>query len=179
MIAEATSVASQTPRALHLPADGLPAGPNTSMRTLPRDPDARTSSQALARIVAANPDGLDVLLQPSPFEPSADFRLPDRPAHGLRLAAVVHDLIPLVFPERYLSDDRVRRRYRAATSALRRYDAILMISEKTMPGSDLAREQRRDCPDSGRQGDVTWPSWEGVSLSDPPASSTTRSLPSS
>ena len=98
---------------------------------MPRDPDGRTSSEALARIVAANPDGLDVLLQPSPFEPSADFRLPYRPAHGLRLAAVVYDLIPLLFPERYLPDERVRRRFHAAISALRRYDAILTISEWT------------------------------------------------
>ncbi|MGE5756432.1 MAG: glycosyltransferase [Planctomycetaceae bacterium] len=114
-----------------LPTDGLPEGPNTSSRTLPRDPGGRTSSEALARIVAANPDGLDVLLLPSPFEPSADFRLPDRPAHGLWLAAVVYDLIPLLFPERYLPDERVRRRYRAAISTLRRYDAILTISEWT------------------------------------------------
>jgi glycosyltransferase involved in cell wall biosynthesis len=114
-----------------LPMDGLLEGPDTSMRTLPRDPGGRTSSEALARIVSANPDGLDSLLIPSPFEPSADFRLPDRQSHGLPLAAVVYDLIPLLFPERHLPDERVRHRYHAAISALRRYDAILTISEWT------------------------------------------------
>ena len=65
-----------------LPTDGLPEGPNTSTWTLPRDPGGRTSSEALARIVATNPDGLDSLLILSPFEPSADYRIPDRPAPG-------------------------------------------------------------------------------------------------
>ena len=114
-----------------LPTDGLPKGPNTSTRTLPRDPGGRTSSEALARIVATNPDGLDSLLIPIPFEPSADYRIPDRPAHGLRLAAVVYDLIPLRHPARYLPNERLRRRYHATISALRRYDALLTISEWT------------------------------------------------
>src|SRR5271157_5420431 len=114
-----------------LPTDGLPKGPNTSTRTLPRDPGGRTSSEALARIVATNPDGLDSLLNPIPFEPSADYRIPDRPAHGLRLAAVVYDLIPLLHPARYLPNERLRRRYHATISALRRYDALLTISEWT------------------------------------------------
>ncbi len=114
-----------------LPTDGLPEGPNTSTRTLPRDPGGRTSSEALARIVATNPDGLDSLLILSPFEPSADYRIPDRPAHGLRLAAVVYDLIPLRHPARYLPNERLRRRYHATISALRRYDALLTISEWT------------------------------------------------
>src|SRR5207244_1077624 len=120
-----------------LPVEGLPEGPNTSMRTLPRDPGGRVSSEALARIVATNPDGLDVLLLPSPFEPRAELRLPDRPVHGLRLAAVVYDLIRLRFPERYLPDVRVRRQFSAALAALRRYDAILTISEWTR--SDCVR----------------------------------------
>ncbi len=68
---------------------------------------------------------------PAPSKPSADFRIPYLPAHGLRLAAVVYDLIPLLFPECYLPDARVRRRFHEAISALRRYDAILTISEWT------------------------------------------------
>ena len=114
-----------------LPTDGLPEGTNTSIRTLPRDPGGRTSSEALARIVATNPDGLDSLLILSPFEPSTDYRIPDRPAHGLPLAAVVYDLIPLLHPARYLPNERLRRRYHATTWALRRYDALLTISEWT------------------------------------------------
>ena len=114
-----------------LPAEGLPQGANTSTRTLPRDPGGRASSEALAHIVAANPDGLDALLLPSPFEPSVDFRIPERPVHGLRLVAVVYDLIRLLFPDRYLPDVPVRRQFHAAIAALRRYDAILTISEWT------------------------------------------------
>lgn len=56
-----------------LPTDGLPDGPNTATRTLPPDPDGRTSSKALARVVAANPDDLDVLLALSPFEAAGDY----------------------------------------------------------------------------------------------------------
>jgi glycosyltransferase involved in cell wall biosynthesis len=114
-----------------LPTDGLPEGSNTSTRTLPRDPGGRASTTALARVVDSNPDGLDVLLVLSPFEPCADYRLPDRPVHGLRLAAVVYDLIPLLSPERYLPNDRLRRQFHAALGALRRYDTILTISEWT------------------------------------------------
>ena len=113
-----------------LPTDGLPEGPNTSTRTLPRDPGGRTSSEALARIVATNPDGLDSLLILSPFEPSADYRIPDRPAHGLRLAAVVYDLIPLLHPA--LSTERAAAAPVSRDDlALRRYDALLTISEWT------------------------------------------------
>src|SRR5271157_970076 len=89
-----------------LPTDGLPEGPNTSTRTLPRDPGGRTSSEALARIVSTNPDGLDSLLIPIPFEPSADYRIPDRPAHGLRR------FCPRVNPEgapEYETDNQVDR----------------------------------------------------------------------
>ena len=68
-----------------LPTDGLPEGPNTSTRTLPRDPGGKTSSEALARIVSTNPDGLDSLLIPIPFEPSA--RLSDSGSTGARAAA--------------------------------------------------------------------------------------------
>src|SRR4051794_24781891 len=85
-----------------LPSEGLPVGPNTSTRTLPHDPGERAASGALDRIAATNPDALDILLIPSPFEPCAGYRLPQRRAHGLRMAAVVHDLIPLLHPGRYL-----------------------------------------------------------------------------
>ena len=91
-----------------LPADGLPEGTNTSIWTLPRDSGGRTSSEARARIVSTNPDGLDSLLIPSPSKPSADYRIPDRPAHGLPLAAVVYDLIPLLHPARYLPNETKR-----------------------------------------------------------------------
>jgi glycosyltransferase involved in cell wall biosynthesis len=116
--------------------EGLPwgeqfQGPNTSIRTLPRDPSGRISSDALARKVADNPDGLDVLLLPSPFERCIDFRTPERPVHGLPLVAVVYDLIQLRFSERYLPDERSRRQFHAALATLRRYDALLTISEST------------------------------------------------
>jgi len=114
-----------------LPTDGLSDGPNTSTRILPRDPGERTASNALARVVESNPDGLDLLLLLSPFEPSAQYRLPDRPVHGLRLGAVVYDLIPILSPERYLPVLETRRQYHAALASLRRYDTILTISEWT------------------------------------------------
>lgn len=45
--------------------------------------------------------------------------------------AVVYDLIPLVFPDRYLVDPHLRRRYLARLDLLRRADLLLAISEHT------------------------------------------------
>jgi glycosyltransferase involved in cell wall biosynthesis len=75
---------------------------------------------------------LDLLLLTLPFSEGA---LPRSPRRKPRLASIVYDLIPFLFPERYLSDPRRGEHYYQSLQTLRGYDALLAISEST----------RRDC----------------------------------
>jgi glycosyltransferase involved in cell wall biosynthesis len=116
-----------------LPTDLIPGGPNVRRRSLRRDP-ARGESrlgQTLDRIARENPDGLDLLLLLSPFEQAPGYSPPARPLGSLKLAAVVHDLIPFLFPERYLDDPGHAARSYRHLERLRRYDALLCVSEST------------------------------------------------
>jgi glycosyltransferase involved in cell wall biosynthesis len=67
----------------------------------------------------------------SPFEgPSLARMLP----HAIRLqgtpvAAMLYDLIPLIFPEQYLNDARHRARYRARLELVRGADVVTVLSE--------------------------------------------------
>src|SRR5262249_26862194 len=79
-------------------------------------------------------DGLDVLVVLSPFERWSHYTPPGRPAGGLRLAAVVYDLIPFLFPDELVVDPVLMRHYRVL-EGLKRYDTLLAISEAT----------RKDC----------------------------------
>lgn len=47
----------------------------------------------------------------------------------VRLAVTLYDLIPLIYPERYLTDAATRGRYRARLQMLRAADIVLAISE--------------------------------------------------
>jgi glycosyltransferase involved in cell wall biosynthesis len=49
----------------------------------------------------------------------------------MRLAVTLYDLIPDVFPERYLVDPGLRRRYRARLELVRAADLVLALSEST------------------------------------------------
>ncbi len=50
---------------------------------------------------------------------------------GMRLAVTLYDLIPEVFPDRYLADTGLRRRYRARLEVVRAADVVLAISQTT------------------------------------------------
>lgn len=106
----------------------LPAG-NASLRTLRfgKDPGQPTD---LERLTRQNPDHLDLLLLTCPLYPSPKYVVPPRPANNLRMAAVVYDLIPALFPGEYLRGDFARWYYRDL-QALRRYDGLLAISAAT------------------------------------------------
>jgi glycosyltransferase involved in cell wall biosynthesis len=70
----------------------------------------------------------------SPFELDVPISRcwPARAAtRGLRLAVTLYDLIPEVFPERYLADPGLRRRYRARLELVRATDLVLALSETT------------------------------------------------
>jgi glycosyltransferase involved in cell wall biosynthesis len=90
---------------------------------------------SLDDIVATNPDGLDLLCLTSPFDPFPGFVPPARPVHGLKLASVIHDLIPFAMPAEYQTNPAITRRWYQTADILRRYDLLLGISEAT----------RRDC----------------------------------
>ena len=93
-------------------------------------PDEGTVSQRMDRLVRTNPDGLDLFLVLSPFEPWNHYCPPAPPLNGLRMAAVVYDLIPFLFPpENYF--DTILMQYYRSLETLRRYDLLLAISDAT------------------------------------------------
>jgi glycosyltransferase involved in cell wall biosynthesis len=120
------------------PLDQLPAGPNAATRLIRPEP---TLGAAVAGLVRENPDALDVLIFLNPLELTPGYDLPPRPVSAsapggrtLVLTAVVHDLIPLVFPNDYLKSwpgPTMARRYRWALERLRQYDGLLTNSEAT------------------------------------------------
>lgn len=119
-----------------LPTDQIPITPNAVLRLVGPDPARGETlmAQAMERVVATNPDGIDVLLLLNPLELGYRYDPPARPFRGPKMVSVVYDLIPALFQEQYLHPDFVRR-YFQALARLRNYDALLAISEAT----------RRDC----------------------------------
>lgn len=79
---------------------------------------------------------IDVLLTGCFFLPhhgcGADYLLPGwLRRQAPRRLGIVYDLVPLLFPERYLARDRARRQYLDALGALRRSDHLFSISHAT------------------------------------------------
>ncbi len=117
-----------------LPTDMIPRGPNATLRNLKPDPHLRYT---LGRLVRENPDGLDALLLTNPLELNPGNDIPARPPRGAgipTLAAIVYDLIPLIFPEDYLRrwpGTLFARRYLWGLERLRTYDRLLAISDAT------------------------------------------------
>ena len=119
-----------------LPTDQIPTAPNAVVRLLRPDParGETTLAHAMERLTATNPDGLDVLLLLNPLEMAPGYDLPAKPLNGLKMVAVVYDLIPLLFQEEYFSrwpGPEFVRRYFQGLNRLRSYDALLAISEAT------------------------------------------------
>ncbi len=117
-----------------LPTDLLPAdSPSIDRRTLAPDPDRaeRTASARVDRLVRENPDQLDAFLVLSPFEARLAYDPPAPPREGPAMAAVVYDLIPLIFPEVHLARGRRGPWYDRCLRTVSRYDALLTISEAT------------------------------------------------
>ena len=91
----------------------------------------RSLSGATARLVAENPDRLDALLLTCPLENFQGY-LPPAPRGGrVRLAAIVYDLIPALYPEHYLQNPLIAEAYRRALAAIEQYDLLLTISAAT------------------------------------------------
>jgi glycosyltransferase involved in cell wall biosynthesis len=119
-----------------LPTDHIPVASNTVTR--PLRPDLARGELTLAhtmeRLAETNPDRLDVLLLANPLEMALGFDLPAKPLSGLKMAAVVYDLIPLIFQEEYFPKwpgPEWVGRYLQGLTRLRSYDALLALSEAT------------------------------------------------
>jgi glycosyltransferase involved in cell wall biosynthesis len=113
-----------------LPTGRIPEAPHAQLRRLGHDSDRLTAPQRVDRLARDNPDGLDVLVVLSPFELWSNYHPPARPANGLRLASVVYDMIPFLFAGEEAYDPVLARHYRVLED-LKRYDALLAISEAT------------------------------------------------
>ncbi len=120
-----------------LPVNSFPEAPNVEVVSLRPEPALGEFGigHVLDRLVRTNPDGLDALLLLNPFEQTPFYAPPARPLDGPAVVAVVHDLIPFLFPERYLKDPSHARPFYRHLEKLRHYDLLLTNSEAT----------RRDC----------------------------------
>ncbi|RUL82335.1 glycosyltransferase [Tautonia sociabilis] len=116
-----------------LPSDRVPDLGNTPRRLseIGTNEDDDAIRSRWDRIASHNPDRLDALLLLNPFELAPGFEPPPRVPGGVPIVAVLYDLIPLRFPDAYLADPGVRRRYEHRLDAIRRYDAFLAISGST------------------------------------------------
>jgi glycosyltransferase involved in cell wall biosynthesis len=115
-----------------LPAQRIPDAKGATVRWISQvsGSDVGTVTQRMDRLVRTNPDELDLFLVLSAFEPWDNYCPPSPPLNGLKVAAVVYDLIPFLFPAENHYDPILMRYYRSL-EALRRYDLLLAISEAT------------------------------------------------
>ncbi len=119
-----------------LPTDSIPTAPNAIVRLL--QPDAArgetTLSHAMERLTATNPDALDVLLLLNPLGPSSGYDLPANLSNGLKMVAVVPELMPLFSQDESLARSTgsvLATRSFLGLNRMRKYDALLAISEAT------------------------------------------------
>jgi len=105
--------------------------PNTNMS------DLSPAVSAVAGMMRANfyaSLGADVLLVTSFFEVGSCYStsLQHAALEGMPTAVIAYDIIPLLFPERYLpSDNFIDRWYRGKVEEFKKFDLFLAISEAT------------------------------------------------
>lgn len=108
--------------------DRWPGDPH--LRSIACDP-AGDFRHGARRIADENEDQLDVLLQTAPLEQLGEQIPPAKSPTGPKLAAMLYDLVPLLFQELYLTDPQHARLYFQAVRRLRQYDLLLATSENT------------------------------------------------
>ncbi len=116
-----------------LPIEDYPSGPNAEVRRIGPDRSRGETrlGQAIQRVAQENPDQVDALLVLNPFELHPEYLTPARPIEGPALIALVHDVIPFLFQEHYLRDERHARRFYRSLERLRQYDHLVTNSEST------------------------------------------------
>jgi glycosyltransferase involved in cell wall biosynthesis len=115
--------------------DGLPIKmvPTKNVQWINVWPGGPSHQTGLENSVHGNPDKLDALLLLSPHESYV------RKTVGIpRIYAVVYDLIPLLFKERYLEDPWFRDLYYKYLNAICDYDHLFTLSESAR--NDILRE---------------------------------------
>lgn len=114
-----------------LPTDRIPHADRAEVRLIrPRWELGETMAPRMDRLARTNPDDLDWLVVLSPFETWAHYTPPVRSDNGLKLAAVVYDLIPFLLQNENVVDPVLMRHYRVLETVTR-YDALLAISDAT------------------------------------------------
>jgi glycosyltransferase involved in cell wall biosynthesis len=116
------------------PTDQVPTAPNAAVRLLRPDRVGGQASlaPALERLIATNPDGLDVLLLLNATEIAPGCDVPVKPSNGLKMAAVIYDVVPFLFQgdcSAGLPDPEQLRRSIDSLTRLGSYDFLLPISE--------------------------------------------------
>jgi glycosyltransferase involved in cell wall biosynthesis len=118
------------------PSDYIPGADRAEVRWLEPDParGERTLSDVYRRLLGTNADRIDLLLLCNPSELRFDYLPPSPPLNGVKMAAVMYDLIPLIFSEHYFNRwpaPEYVRQYVRGLDRLRRYDGFLAISDST------------------------------------------------
>ena len=114
-----------------LPTDRVPESPRAVVRSIsPRWELGEVMAPYMDRLAATNPDGLDAFVVLSPFEKWASYTPPARPVGGLKMAAVVYDLIPFLLQNEMHVEPHLMRHYHVLET-IARYDVLLAISEAT------------------------------------------------
>jgi glycosyltransferase involved in cell wall biosynthesis len=112
----------------------LPTAPNAEIRLLRPDAGHGEANlvEALTRLITTNPDATDVFVLLNAREMGSGYALPAKPSNGLKVAALIHDLLPL-FCHRDSSSGRPgEERPQPDVESLKRlasYDALLVTSE--------------------------------------------------
>ena len=120
-------------------ADQLPRVPNAEVHLLRRDAARGEANltQALTRVITTNPDAMDVFLSLDAPALASSFCVPSKPANGVKVAALIHDLLPLLFTEDSSSSRAEAERLRREVESLDwlgRHDALLATSETNREG---------------------------------------------
>jgi glycosyltransferase involved in cell wall biosynthesis len=115
-------------------SDQLPKAPNVEIRLLRPDAAQGESNpvQALTRVIATNPDAVDVFLLLNAPELASGHCLPARPTNGPKVAALIYDLLPLFFPgdsSATLTEAERLRRDLESLNRMGSYDALLATTE--------------------------------------------------
>lgn len=111
-----------------LPTDHFPDVPNARVVEVAMEGGERDLGDAVQRVAAENRERVDALVMSSPLELFGHYATPAKPLGGPSMAAILYDLVPFLFQERYLSYVPAATRLYRGLERLRGYDALLAIS---------------------------------------------------